>query len=571
MDVKRKEILDKLFLYIKYGNDKKISENLIENNNEIDKIIILNCIEESVRKNKWNIFKLFYTAWACQLCDVEEYQYQTSRWFLFFYKEANEGDAIELSLKYIYEKMQERKFIESNLIKLKNNEEKLKNFDKFLLFITKKRFQIRNFLNIKTFKTNNDLLILLLDNAVERNNRCCLDILIKNFNVQKIYESFYILLNSFIKDKFDIIKWMIINRRLNKAKDLDLLVYLVNHSVSMKNLKNILNFMDFTGEDKQNLTVKIFSCHEFEFFQYGMKLKLFHFDEDTALCSILLWKCYILNDLLTYYPSVYQSLFENTDLFKFENFEFPKASTMLTIFNHPNFQRKQSYRNTFLKLLCGKEVFSKIVNGPFVDENNWLCLFCVTIHCSENDPGLSQDIVNYAFDKLLQSSIKASESGMIICYRLIITLIWYGYSVDDLQLPEVFYKIIREDNIHNYLFTFLLQTVDQRSFNYMVKKKEKKNYVMSLKGMARSFIRKKLKRPFRTNLEALGKFLPVLTRRQLSLDAEMETIEIQRFKYKILENELLIDGQDNFFKLCSLQNKNKLLFSKKRKLDWIMI
>ncbi|CAD5117074.1 unnamed protein product [Dimorphilus gyrociliatus] len=567
MDVKR-ELIDRLYSSIKLGDDKKVTESLIESNNIIDKFMLLNGMQEAIKRNKWNLFKLFYTAWACQLCDVEEFQYQTARWFLFFYKEANEGDAVELSLKFIYDRLQELRFAEmdSNNLSVEDTPRRL---ERYLLSITKTRFQIRNFLNVR--KTSNDLLILLLDNAVERNNRCCLDILTRSLNIQKIYESFNIILNSFIKDKFDIIKRMINNRRLNNAKDLDLLVYLVNHNVSMENLKNLLSFMDFTGEDKQNLTVKIFSCHEFEFFQYGMKLKLFDFDEDTALCSILLWKCYILNDLLTYYPNVYQSLFEDADLFKFENFEFPKASTMLTIFSHPNFQQKQNYRNTFLKLLCGREVFSKIVNGPFVDENNWLCLFCVTLHCSENSSGLSQDIVNYAFNKLLQSSIKASESGMIICYRLIVTLIWYGYSVDDLKLPEVFYRIIREDNIHNYLFTFLLHAVDQRSFNFMVKKKEKRISVMSLKGMVRSFIRKHIRRPFRKNLDILGEDLPILTKRQLGLDAEIEGIDIQRFKYKVLENELLIDGQDNFFKLCSLQNKHKLLFSKKRKLDWIMI
>ncbi|CAD5117075.1 DgyrCDS5894 [Dimorphilus gyrociliatus] len=553
----QKEVEEILFNLIDNNDIRTLQSNLIEGRGSINDITLLKCMEKSVIENKWEIFELFSSSWIYQIFSVTRIRrefFQVQGDYSTAYEYDKSVDELWLVLKNFYDKL------------LDNSE--LNQADEELIILKESILpKLEMIIKISNHSTNqkligsengeeqnclvvNSLRLLLrctnCDNNMEKINE-----LTNKLSVQKNPEIYELLLNSNLKAKFAVIKKMLENRRKNDINDSSLIESLSRFKAPLYSVATMLKLMTFNVEEKEKIGEIFLRNRAEELFQYGVKKNIFPFTIRAALTS-LTWSNRILNNFIDDHFSIYRELFNNNKLFIMKDYDIPNPNAILKAFNHRRFQDCQQIKSFFFKNLFQDQNLSNGLVDSIRHGNEWFtALFAVTIGY---DMGLrlSQGVIDFAFTQLLNgsslrskhhtawNSIDYTSQEVFWCCRLLVTIIWCGYTLSDTNNLKNLYEKTKSNCSGSDTFDRLLHFIansSQKQFSFLMRIANRNHEIMTLKSMARSTIRSELTKPFRRNLAILLDKYPHVQSDFINLENEIVDLKLERIKFRILNNK----------------------------------
>ncbi|CAD5117077.1 DgyrCDS5895 [Dimorphilus gyrociliatus] len=484
---------------IDLNDEKAISEILTTRRDDISDWVFFISTRESFLKSNKRIFNLLSVAYICRIIDLSGNDiYDTSRYLqrnIDILREITDnwlnnwfGKVIKTIHTYqtsnSKEKDKRNRFYQptrSANISIWNKSPEW--FSR--LFLTTIVGDIDNQWS-KNHKDAVRILLSFLTYALVAKNRYLLEVIATSKKLQHVRYSFYLVLSCNYPDKFSFFQ----NLTTRKASRIEP-SYKYQDDVS--NHYNEIVHIAIIGEkfrkiyptENQSRTVWNFLKENYQF-TVNLALQSIINDEE-VLCS-----------LLSCYGEVYQKLFQSND---FEAKGFPSLKSVKVVFYHKRFYHNANVKNFFFRLLMSSANISSSVN-------EFLKAFRYIISRSDNAVGLSQDVVDYAINRIINNGKFTSENvNMKSLVKTSLTflsmLTWYGYTFKNLDLSNTFLNALRKENVISYVINSILVMSDQKNYNEITLKLYEQKSVKPLKDMAIIAIRRNIKKPFRKNLTQL--------------------------------------------------------------------
>lgn len=384
----------------------------------------------------------------------------------------------------------------------------------------------------------------LLRTALNLNRHECFRILLDSVQVTENKEAFVMVINSPLEDKVSLFRTLLSRMIQDEDRDQAILKYCLLENVSTDNLKSVLPFFSLTRRGKNHLCHSTLLSNHKEFFKYAIKEKIFSFRKEHVY-DTLFYECSFLDELLEDYTKFYKEYLDKYLLPVQKFYILRRPSKLHTIFTHRKFvnQCQNHINSLFGGLFNLNNSFSAdLACRVWNIRQMWLTSFCLLIYFSNNPIGLSTDAINRMFACLITFFLDDVET-LTFFGSLIATIVWYGYTYDEITLNNRFYSVIDERNSYAYFYELLLMASDQISFNRLIKNRNGPSSVMSLKSMARWCVRKHIGRPFPERSKRLvedGK-LPFVVTSLLNLEKEMESLGFQRIVFSVKNGEVVFE------------------------------
>lgn len=383
--------------------------------------------------------------------------------------------------------------------------------------------------------------------SINLNNKQCFLIILKFIRFSKNREAASLILSSNFDERIDIFIKSISHLFKKETIILQILKNCIINKVKLQDLKKIIHLVKLNEKSKSQLCHTTLMNDYFEFYQYAKDINFFKFTDEHVYGTIF-YGCSFLKQLLFWYGDIYKlyldKLIVNEKNISWIMYRWDK---MLTIFSHPNIGNNQKYINVIFESFIkkAKDFLSSLPSKHL--RQMWLSSFCILLHCSDNEYGLSQHVTDILLSSSINNTITVSHSLTFFYCILIITLISYGYSFNNLSIiDQQFFKIVQEErnDIILRLFSIILENCNQAQLNNFQRRVKYKTTIMSLKGQSRWVIRNSLKRPFHKNLQKFVKTykLPLYFRKLISLESEMDMYKILPLKYVIKNNQIIYDN-----------------------------
>ncbi|CAD5117071.1 DgyrCDS5892 [Dimorphilus gyrociliatus] len=372
----------------------------------------------------------------------------------------------------------------------------------------------------------------------------CFRILLNHVQVTENKEAFVIVLNSPLEDKVELFKNMLSRMIKDEDRDQAILKYCLLENISTENLKSVLPFFSLSRRGRNHLCHSTLLSNHKDFFKFAVKEKIFSFRKEHVY-DTLFYECSFLDELLEDYTTYYKDYLDKFFLPVQKFYILRRPSKLYTIFTHDKFVNQcQNHINALFGGLfnLNNSFSADLACRVWNIRQMWLTSFCLLIHFSHNPIGLSTDAINRMFACLITFFLDDVET-LTFFGSLIATVVWYGYTYDNLTLNNSFFWAIDEKSSYAYFYELLLCISDQKSFNHLVKSRNGPVFVMPLKSMAKWCVRKQIGRPFPLRAKKLveDSKLPFVVTSLLNLEKEMESLGFHRIVFTVKDGEVIFE------------------------------
>lgn len=483
----------------------------------IDTETIIICLEEAAKEGRENIFYYLFVSWIIHICLVG---WIKSPFFYSFPDEYLEEYATEMTNKL----GDWFRVLYVNLGGICRIKEKMKVASRFtkeqILFIFKRAINDQTANHLEELIYRERLLLILLKNIVKRKDKECLEILINSKKIICTGEALYIIINSQLEDRYDIIKKIITNQNVKKVSVLNILRNVIFRSISPENLIKILPFYRYNDKDtRAELRNIILTCAPFQVFRYGIELSLFDLPEDVTISNLDKYH-QSLNIMMGSYELIHNaSIEDNENNVQIQKPRLLSPANLKIIFSY--IRGEKNYLNSFLIIIFEGKYYTTLVNDYKEEFRKFLELLLIKLENSNNLLELSQEVLNSITSAILEDPFSSYKN---IYIKLINIIIQRGYVINDFEITDEFLRLNPKNIFQLNLIKLLLEISSQKQYNNLNMKIIGNNNIMSLKAMSRWIIKRKIGRPFEKNLNYLmdNESLPFSFRQILSVEKELD-------------------------------------------------